>query len=340
MFAGKFQNHKFAALTTAVIPSAEYWPVIAMGAAGGGSSSSAEATDGPVVATAPRAPRSPAAVASRHQPGARGGELARLAEHQPSRTYCLGDGGNYENLGVIAALQRGAASLTVFDAANVPISDARDWAECSEVEFEAYYNPWGFDDNHGGKNVCDSCLMSLFGYGVESTGGLLSASYFHKNQVFPRGRLLPLLARLQKLQRAGEPMVVKETLEVVANPWWGIEGRDDDGDGGGDGDGGSGEGRTVTVVFFYLGECGRFEAALPEDTRQAIAQGRRRGRNPKLKTETETEVSGPLQRFPQFATMNQNDGDLVGLTNAQTNLLAAQVEWTVRECSSTFLGLL
>jgi hypothetical protein len=42
--------------------------------------------------------------------------------------------------------------------------------------------------------------------------------------VFSRGRLLPLLAELQKLQRAGEPVVVnKETrrvLEViVSNPW-------------------------------------------------------------------------------------------------------------------------
>lgn len=145
-------------------------------------------------------------------------------------------------------------------------------------------------------------LISLFGYGQDSP-----MSFMARNTVFRQEDFQPVLCELSKLQRAGKPAVILKSLQVQENKWWGIP-----------------SGWQVDLLIYYNDVCRDFEALLPKDTQNEIAKGRNHGR------------VGELVDYPLYKTVFQNAAEGTALTEAQTNLLAAQVEYAVKQNSELF----
>ena len=60
------------------------------------------------------------------------------------------------------------------------------------------------------------CLLCLIIIGIIS---ITDASMLNSDQVFAKEDLLPLLCKLGALRKAGKPLVVRETLMLLENPW-------------------------------------------------------------------------------------------------------------------------
>merc|ERR1712232_440034 len=145
-------------------------------------------------------------------------------------------------------------------------------------------------------------VADKFGYDTSKT----AVYFWGHNQVFAKSQLLPLLCKLRKLRKEGKPLVVRESLVVQSNAWWGISG-----------------GHTVDIVFVLLDKVDKFETLLPEETRNEIASG----------------MTGAFARFPFYHTVLQN-ADLISLSSAQVNLLAAQTEYGILQNSQIFRDVL
>jgi len=138
-------------------------------------------------------------------------------------------------------------------------------------------------------------LFSLFGYGMDDqTQGFFNSH----NQVFQKAALLPIVQKIAGLKKQGKPAVIRETLEVLPNKYWGIKG-----------------GYNMTLVLIYLETVQDFQDQLPAETRQEIARG----------------SEGAFANFPIYHTNNNNGLNTLDLTAAQVNLLAAQAEYSVMQ---------
>ncbi|CAK0806966.1 unnamed protein product [Prorocentrum cordatum] len=129
---------------------------------------------------------------------------------QQALTYQLGDGGNLENTGLLAMLQRRAKRIAVMMNTAAPFDQDTDFCGA----------PHDFDPS--GKVAGD--LSDKFGFPGPQIKG---AMFYSKNQVFARRELLPLLCELGGLLKAGKPLVARRRLQVLANDWWGIAGGDE-----------------------------------------------------------------------------------------------------------------
>ena len=78
----------------------------------------------------------------------------------------------------------------------------------------------GFDNSSYAAGVLEQ-LSSYFGYGIDKRD---EGWYYSNNQVFKKSLLLPICQKLVSLKAAGKPAVIKETLEVLPNNYWGIKG--------------------------------------------------------------------------------------------------------------------
>jgi len=136
-------------------------------------------------------------------------------------------------------------------------------------------------------------LYDKFGYGYANAN-----LYYSHNQVFAKDELLPIVREIASLKKSGKPAVIRVSLEVVPNSWWGIEG-----------------GRSVELLLVYLEKVANFEDLLPHDTQGHLAQGK----------------DGPFSGYPIYST------SLAGLAPCQVNLLAAQGEFCIRENSAEFV---
>uniref|UniRef100_A0A7S2PMW4 PNPLA domain-containing protein n=1 Tax=Zooxanthella nutricula TaxID=1333877 RepID=A0A7S2PMW4_9DINO len=156
---------------------------------------------------------------------------------QKAKRYMIGDGGNLENTGLLAMLQRGATRIVSLINGPEPFITTMD-----------YCNAPGYVPT--GKELT-SQFGNLFGY-----GNTADDTEFHMhNQVFPSSEYLPALCDLYKLRGAGKSLTIRRQLTVVRNDWWGITG-----------------GSTVDIVFVILGKALAFEGLLPPDTAQALEQ--------------------------------------------------------------------
>eukprot|EP00928_Gymnodinium_smaydae_P011186 TRINITY_DN14155_c0_g2_i1.p1 TRINITY_DN14155_c0_g2~~TRINITY_DN14155_c0_g2_i1.p1 ORF type:complete len:608 (+),score=63.25 TRINITY_DN14155_c0_g2_i1:102-1925(+) len=203
-----------------------------------------------------------------------------------AKQYRMGDGGSLENTGLLAMLQRKAAKVAVFLNTAGPITSDIDLCDV----------PPGTDLS----NAATSDLSCLFGY---CTDGNQPGWIYGSIQVFAREDYAPLLCQLQTAKNSGKAAVAMQTLNVLPNTWWGIEG-----------------GRQVSVIWTYLETVRDFEEALPDETRMAIREG----------------SSGPFADFPQYKTSGQNPPQATSLTVEQINLLAAQMEYSVLQYTDTF----
>ncbi|VAW60527.1 hypothetical protein MNBD_GAMMA11-477 [hydrothermal vent metagenome] len=103
----------------------------------------------------------------------------------------ISDGGNLENLGIMALLQRQVETIVVFENSNVPISK-----------------------DEKGNVVIDSVVTSLFGVQNEA---------YPNNQVFEKDELLPLLDALWQAKTSGDLCVAQTVHNTVENSWYGIK---------------------------------------------------------------------------------------------------------------------
>lgn len=148
----------------------------------------------------------------------------------------------------------------------------------------------GFDPDKAG--VVEE-LYDKFGYGYAT-----ESLYYSHNQVFKKESLLPVVKTIAACKSKGKPAVLRVTLDVMQNTWWGIEG-----------------GRSLEVLIIYLEKVADFEDSLPSDTQHELAKGWR----------------GSLPDYPIYET------GLGKLTACQVNLLAAQGEYCVRESNGDFM---
>lgn len=156
----------------------------------------------------------------------------------PAITYQLGDGSNLDNMGLIAALQRGATRM--FSLVNADVAFKPDARFCAS-------SGWPSPDGSVTKQLLDK-------FGYADAGG--SMGFFGHNQVFAQQDLFPLLCDFTKLNREGRPLIAKRSLVVQKNDWWGLRG-----------------GTEVEVAFALLSPSTAFEAALPPETQSEILRG-------------------------------------------------------------------
>uniref|UniRef100_A0A7S1W0B7 Uncharacterized protein n=1 Tax=Alexandrium catenella TaxID=2925 RepID=A0A7S1W0B7_ALECA len=157
---------------------------------------------------------------------------------QKALPYQLGDGGNLENTGVLAALQRGATRIVAMINSDIPLDPSANL--CAPAP--ALSLP----------GRVTSQLANLFGF-LEGSSG---ATYNTRNQVFDSSEFMPLLCEFQGLKSQGRPLVLRKQLVVQANTWWGIAG-----------------GTSVDVAFSLLDSAFAFQDQLPQETQAALSQG-------------------------------------------------------------------
>ncbi|MCB1642412.1 MAG: hypothetical protein KDI37_11815 [Xanthomonadales bacterium] len=196
----------------------------------------------------------------------------------PTRTYRFADGGSLENLGVNALLARGLSRLLV------------------GVNTDEKLQMIGNDI------VVSSDIPPLFGLHYVAGKGYVKYSedpgsgatrLFRHNRVFHESDFPALQQALWQRRQHGEPVVVKQTLSVLPNPWFGVAG-----------------GGTVEVLWMYNDFVDAFWQQLDWEVRGAI------------------DVAGELA-FPLYNTFTQLKLDAVAV-NALAHLwcwnLAA--DWT------------
>jgi len=200
--------------------------------------------------------------------------------------YEMGDGGNLENIGLLPMLQRRVRKAVWFVNTYTPIASSADIDLCGQ---------W---DSSDVAQVMSSDVWSLFGYDYVTV-----AANYQNNQVFKEADFGPLACQLQTLKESGKPAVVRTSLEVQENAWWGIQG-----------------GFVLDSILVYLDRTAAFEDMLPNDTRDELARSR--------------SGSGELRNFPGYTTV------VAGYTAPQVNLLAAQAEYSVQANADLFRALL
>jgi len=159
-------------------------------------------------------------------------------ELQEARTHEVADGGNLDDTGLCAALQRGATKIAAMINGASSLSLKTDY--CTTTSSAT------LDD------AVSVQLADKFGYLKKDN----IAEFLGNNQVFAQAALFPILCALQGLKKAGKPLVWQGSLQVQPNAWWGIPG-----------------GNTVDLAIFWLDESTEFEGMLPEDTQKALGAG-------------------------------------------------------------------
>jgi len=162
-----------------------------------------------------------------------------ISGSQKAMPFQMGDGGDIDNTGILAMLQRKVLKLVWLVNTDVKITDTEDF--CS---LEKFGLPYGF--SYHGKVT--NQMTDKFGYGEDNDQLHLS-----KNQVFAHADFLPFVCAFQTLKKAGKPTVHEASLVTLPNEWWGIQG-----------------GMKIELIAIYNDKCESFERSLPVDTQNAL----------------------------------------------------------------------
>jgi len=216
-----------------------------------------------------------------------------------AQLYHVGDGASIEDTGIMPLLQRGATNILLWISTQVPLGEPTGMKH--PFDFCGASEDWDemFTRHHN--TTVDFQLSSLFGYPMTQPA---FGMYYLYNQVFSKEDLVPILCQMQGLKNEGKPIVYKARLRVQENLWWGIKG-----------------GASADVAFCLLEQSTNFETRLPEETVDRLGGVI----NPKDRK------GGDFASFPLFKVLMQNSPEPFALTRAQVNLLAAQVEYSMRE---------
>lgn len=213
--------------------------------------------------------------------------------HQAAEEFKLGDGGNLENTGLLAMLQRGVKKNIVLLTLPKGLPATSDFNWCHHSKENTTYKQI--------QGAIHPEILSLFGYvhdspHEETRNSWLRNFWWGNNKVFQPEDLFKLACKGQELRDAGKPAVVRMKHIVRKNRLWGIAG-----------------GWETEVVYIMNEKVQDFEDALPDETRDSLGKG----------------ILGDFDRFPFFLTVFQVFGQLTSYTNKQHNLLAAQAEYTI-----------
>lgn len=212
---------------------------------------------------------------------------------QAAMRYQLGDGGNIENSGLLAMLQRGARRVVWFLNTDMEIISSAKYSFCGGTSH------WSTETSFTG--FASNQLYDKFGFYHDSSSR--QSEFLGHNKVFDSDGIFDILCGLQKLRDTGKPAVLRTSLEVKQNTWWGILG-----------------GFNVDLILVYNERCSDFEGLLPQETQLQLKNGN----------------SGPFAYFPFFHTTLQNRGRFTSYTHEQVNLLAAQAEYSVLQNAELF----
>mmetsp|Transcript_107116 Transcript_107116/g.301460 ORF Transcript_107116/g.301460 Transcript_107116/m.301460 type:complete len:540 (-) Transcript_107116:104-1723(-) len=158
---------------------------------------------------------------------------------QGARTYNFSDGGDQDNSGLLALLQRGASKVIWIANSYRSLSTTYDFSNATPETFDPV-----------AASVVEQ-LYDKFGYGYNT-----DSLYYGNNQVFSQDLLLPLVKKIVALKNAGKPAVVTARYELQANSYWGIQG-----------------GSKIEILLVYLEKVADFENMLPPDTQADLARG-------------------------------------------------------------------
>lgn len=159
---------------------------------------------------------------------------------QPAAWFNASDGGNLENSGLLALLQRGAKKVIMVASSYRGLNPDYDISAATVESFDPV------------QACVTEDLFDKFGYGYDTKN-----NYYSHNQVFLKEKLLHVVKEIASLKKQGRPAVVRAQLEVVENRWWGIMG-----------------GRSVDLLIIYLEKVADFEEALPADTQHELSKGK------------------------------------------------------------------
>jgi len=221
----------------------------------------------------------------------------------PALPYDFGDGGSLENYGIIALLLRQVRNIVVFINTSVKLSTVRRFSDKSP--------PY--------ESEMDDVLPQLFGVPVETDLG--QENPYPNDQVFASSDFGRVSDALQDAKNAGRGAVTVSQLTTVANTWWGVH-----------------AGIDVQVCWVYLDRVPKWESKLMQqpnpETGNTILDDIERG------NQSDPLFPGPVEYFPNYLTVNENDWRIVQLSNYQVNLLADLTCWTVNENINAIRGVL
>jgi len=167
-----------------------------------------------------------------------------------SRTYLMGDGGNIENSGLLALVQRGVKRAVMWVSTYIPLR--------MDIDFCSAFDPSVF--NNTDPLVSAPMVFDKFGYQYQDAG-----SIYTNNHIFPREDVGSVFCGLQSLKLQGRPLVHRSKHNVIPNTWWGIKG-----------------GWELDLVIVYNDQSTEFENALPAETQEAFG-----GETPQERTDGE-----------------------------------------------------
>ncbi len=129
---------------------------------------------------------------------------------QPLQSYRFADGGNLENLGIMPLLARGFARLLVLVNTDQGVAlDPESGETVVSGDIPPLFGLQPFSREHG-----------YVPYSQDPGSGP-NRMYRH-SQVFPTEAFAPLQQALLAAKRAGGSLLVRQTLEVLANPWFDV----------------------------------------------------------------------------------------------------------------------
>jgi hypothetical protein len=127
---------------------------------------------------------------------------------------------------------------------------------------------------------------------------------FPHNVVFPQADYQPLADGLLAARQAGASVMHKDRYDVLANPFWGIDG-----------------GWQVQILWVYNERVPEWESQLPAGTSSLIG-------------------AGSLHNFPHYKTFRQNSPAVIDLRPEQVHMLANLSCWNVTSNETTFKSML
>jgi hypothetical protein len=156
-----------------------------------------------------------------------------------ARTYRFADGGSLENLGLNVMLARGVSRLLVFINTDEAISAVGNEIRVSS-DLPPLFGFQPFSSDHG-----------YLPYAEDPGRG--ATRLFRHNQVFAAADFEALKQQLLQAKQVGGPVIVRQTLQVQANAWYGVAG-----------------GRAVEILWVYNDKVQAFWEQLSLPVRLAI----------------------------------------------------------------------
>ena len=183
--------------------------------------------------------------------------------------YEFGDGGDLDYMGLMPLLARRVKNIIVFINTRRPLTG-------------------------GGDGQISRALPPLF----------TPTSEFPHNVVFPQDDYQQLVAALLSARQAGVTVMHKARYDVLANPFWGIEG-----------------GWQVDLLWVYNERVPEWESELPAGISSLIG-------------------AGSLHNFPHYKTFRQNPPAVIDLRPEQVHMLANLSCWNVISNETIFKSML